>query len=158
MIKVLFLDFDGVLNHRAHFASLPPGRKAVEVEYDDNSFDRACVSRLSTIVERTGCKIVISSTWRLLHSPGKNQRILRRHGFTRERCIVGVTPDLHGRQRGHEIQSWLDEHPDVEAFAIVDDNSDMAHLLPHLVQTSFDTGLQDEHVERVVQMLKGAVA
>jgi hypothetical protein len=151
-MRVLFLDLDGVLNRRRHFSSLPPDRTASEVEYD-NSFDRACVARLNAIVERTGCHVVISSTWRLLNSQGKIARCLRRHGFAHERRIIGVTPDLPHRVRGHEIQAWLDAHPGVTAYAILDDNSDMAHLLPRLVQTSFDTGLQDEHVETVVRML-----
>lgn len=153
MRKVLFLDFDGVLNHRAHFARLPPGRTASEVEHDDNSFDRVCVARLDTILERTGCSVIISSSWRHMYPLAKLVTILRQHGFRYESRIIGVTPDFPDRDRGHEIQASLDALAVVEVFAILDDDSDMAHLKSFLVQTSFDTGLQDVHVEAVVRML-----
>jgi hypothetical protein len=41
----------------------------------------------------------------------------------------------------------------VESFVILDDDADMEHLLPRLVQTSMDDGLQDRHVEKAVEIL-----
>jgi hypothetical protein len=56
-------------------------------------------------------------------------------------------------ERGHEIQAWLSRHREVTEFAIVDDNSDMAHLRDRLVLTSWATGMLDEHADRLVAML-----
>lgn len=59
-------------------------------------------------------------------------------------------------ERGHEIQRWLSEHPEVTSFAILDDDTDMAHLYDRLVLTDCEDGLQAEHVERLVVLLTGA--
>ena len=151
---ILFLDFDGVLNHHAHFAALPPERSCSEVEYDDRSFDHTCVERVNAIVRRTGCDVVVSSSWRLqpkYATPPRLTRLLRRHGFASR--IVDVTPDHPRGCRGDEIQAWLNRHPGVVAFAILDDDADMGALDHRLVKTTFAAGLMDEHVDRVVVML-----
>ena len=54
-IKLLFLDVDGVLNQYGND----------EVESGDCSVDKVLVERLIDIVNKTGCKIVLSSNWRL---------------------------------------------------------------------------------------------
>ena len=145
---VLFADFDGVLNSKR--LSLPPERAASEVEYDDRSFDKEAVERLNRIVERTGCEVVVSSSWRHMYPLGKLCAILRRHGYRHR--LLDVTIDDPRGCRGDEIAEWLARHP-VERFAIVDDNSDMGPVYQHLVQTSFDDGLLDEHVDHIVAML-----
>ena len=53
-----------------------------------------------------------------------------------------------------EIQSWIDDH-EVESFVILDDSSDMAHLMPKLVHTSMETGLTEDHVEQALSLLAG---
>ena len=54
--------------------------------------------------------------------------------------------------RGMEIQEWLDRHPEVTHYAIVDDNADM---LPHqwLFQTTFERGLTAEITEAIIAHL-----
>jgi hypothetical protein len=152
-MRVLFLDFDGVLNHHGHFARLRPDRTAADVARDDESFDKDCVARVNAIVARTGCSAVASSSWRHMYLPEELEAILKRHGF--EHRVLGVTPDLPRLSRGHEIQAWLDAHGDVTSFAILDDNNlGVANLTPHFVKTSFAFGLQDKHVEAVVEILQ----
>jgi hypothetical protein len=152
-MKVLFLDFDGVLNSGAF----------IEVRgYRPETLDAAAVARLNGVLARTRARVVVSSTWRLGYTLGELRDILVRHGFEGE--VIGVTPHL-GRAavfplqrtpRGMEIQAWLDAQPEPpEAIAIVDDDEDMAHLDARLVRTDFETGLLDEHVERRVTLLDG---
>lgn len=52
-MRVLFLDIDGVLNHRAVFV---PG--------DVAPICPVALARLKALIERTGATIVVSSTWR----------------------------------------------------------------------------------------------
>jgi hypothetical protein len=54
-MKVLFLDIDGVLN----CSKTPNPRKLPYV------IDKKLLARLERLVERTGAKVVLSSSWRL---------------------------------------------------------------------------------------------
>ena len=117
------------------------------------------IERLNGVVRRTGCKVVLSSSWRITHGLEGTQKALARAGADFE--LFGATPKYAKKvgllyvagRREHEIQEWLDAHPEVEAFAIVDDIGDFGALNDHLVCTSFTAGLQDEHVERLVALL-----
>lgn len=124
--------------------------------------DPVAVGLLQEIVTRTGAKVCVSSTWRKLFSIPELQQMLRENGFRGQ--LIGRTPDFwrapalqarHGRCRGHEIQYWLDRHKRyrIDRFAILDDDSDMAHLADRLVQTTTARGLEPEHVERAVRLL-----
>jgi hypothetical protein len=145
--QVIFLDIDGVLNCRETFkynAHLP------EV------IDAKKVLLLYRLVQGSGIKIVISSSWRTNEKDSllKLRAMLKAYGFDAvNNHVVSQTPIFDDRCRGDEIQAWLNEHPSVKQFVILDDDNDMAHLADHLIQTSFETGLLPEHVERVKAML-----
>jgi hypothetical protein len=148
-MKVIFLDFDGVLNSR-DWCQRNEHLLANQSLLMHRDLDREAVGRVNRIVEATGAVVVVSSTWRLLNPLPVLKNILAAHGFTGE--VLDVTPRL-SRRRGHEIAAWLNSHGPVEGFVIIDDDSDMEHLLHKLVQTSWESGLQDEHVERAVKEL-----
>jgi hypothetical protein len=151
MSKIVFLDIDGVLNHRDWFAELArTGKLSIE------SVDPECVKRLSRLCEITGSKVVISSSWRSIMSLDRVSSFLARYGFTGE--IIGATPELYDTDscRGDEITKWLHEETDPSdrvMFVILDDDADMGSVADRLVQTSFDTGLQDEHVAKAIALL-----
>lgn len=140
----LFLDVDGVLNR----CDKSPSR----LEFD-------LLANLARIVAATDCGIVLSSTWRL------NPSALEELALAFEACglaIAGMTPDLCGlsesgifmaKERGEEIQAWMNENGTPERFCIIDDSSDMAHLRMHLVQTDSFEGLTETIAERVIKML-----
>jgi hypothetical protein len=175
-VKILFLDIDGVLNGAEWFERRARPKIAHGMSPDDveriraeNGIDPACVNRINAIVDRTGCAIVISSTWRLL-GPGSKpqhahmQRMLAHRGFRHSARIIGATPRIErvvsdsgiilASPRGLEIQAWLDAGRYSGPIAILDDLSDMEHLTPRLVQTPWDTGMQDEHIECAVALLE----
>lgn len=152
-MKIIFLDFDGVLNSSKFMhAEYNAGRGGGLID----KLDSEAVNVLNEVVKRTNAKIVVSSTWRLGRTRPELQAILNRSGF------VGVVIDKTGtepdRERGNQIQKWLDDNKDfydIESFVIVDDCSDMAHLMHRLVQTRFEDGLTPEYVERIITMLNG---
>ena len=58
--KYLFLDIDGVLNSVSWYREEWSKNHA----YPQGDFDPKCVELVNRIVEETGCKVVVSSSWR----------------------------------------------------------------------------------------------
>lgn len=152
-MRVIFLDIDGVLNSGAYIKRLND-----LFDRPENQMDPEAVQKLNRLTDLTGAKIVVSSTWRLAFLRQANgldmlQRCMKAYGITGE--VIGMTfNDAWGTdRRGQEIQDYLDNNPNIEKFVILDDDSDMGPLLPHLIQTKFDNGLQDTHVEQIAAIL-----
>ncbi len=147
-MKLVFLDIDGVLNsHDWYTRRSSRQRPSDEIDPD-------AAKRVQRLCDETGAKIVISSTWRLLHKLPALKRVLAAKGLTAP--VIGVTPCLPGSKiRGEEIQLWLDRYLElegdfsrgpVEGMVILDDDSDMGKLAPWLVRTPFETGFVDGHI------------
>ncbi len=159
-MKLVFLDFDGVLNSRAYMIQRSEqGCKAGVL-----GIDPAAVTHLNRLVRAASAEVVVSSTWRHNRDREQLQGVLNEAGFVGS--VRGRTPRwLHktpggiyaAGTRGDEIQAWLDAAPDygvdVESFVIIDDDSDMAHLASRLVKTAFETGLTDADVDRALGVL-----
>lgn len=68
--------------------------------------------------------------------------------------ILDTTSILRKCNRGDEIRSWLEKHPEVVSFVILDDDSDMCEFTEtNLVKTSYARGLREEHVIKAIEML-----
>jgi hypothetical protein len=154
-MKVLFLDFDGVLNSNAFHRSSPPTDDA-QVLLSPKRLDPEAIARVNRVIEATGAHIVVSSTWRVrLDTKEELQVLLEERGFTGK--VIGLTPRIYSRPRGEEIQAWLDSRASlVERFAIVDDHDDMGALSPRLVLTDPEIGLTDADCEQIVALLSRA--
>lgn len=135
MKKVLFLDVDGVLNslNTTNFSEL----------YPIDPYKAFLVGRIQL---QTGCEVVLSSSWRN-HPEGienVSKRVVR---------VLDKTPWLDGC-RGDEIHAWLEQHPEVEKYAILDDDSDMlVYQAPNFFKTTFEEGLTDEIAQAVIEHL-----
>lgn len=141
-MKVLFLDIDGVCNS----AEWAQAGNSLWLGVSEEMADK-----VRRIVKETGCKVVLSSTWRMYPEARKAVRQKVCH-------FIDCTVDMQrgGKwgvaDRGYEIQEWLDRHPQVKCYAILDDNSDM---LPHqwLFKTTWEKGLTDEIAQAVIDHL-----
>lgn len=146
-MKVLFLDIDGVLNsiRTCHAYLGYPSPHPTHRDWD--KFDDVAVHLIRQLCERTECKIVLSSTWRLYKGWEDLGEFLKLP-------IIGRTPDAITRRRGYEIDLWLKENQ-VEKYAIVDDDSDMEpHQFPYFVQTSNKDGMSFDNFEKLLELLK----
>lgn len=166
-MKVLFLDVDGVLNSeetfvRVHRTWVESGNKTKEGDYTWPLGHLAIelIERLNTIVEATGCMVVLSSSWRKICELGDFRNFMTRQGFRFSDSIIDRTPSLSlsGAEscRGVEIQTWLDNvKVIVKQYVILDDSSfDIVKIHPrNLVQTNFKYGLQDEQVTKAIEIL-----
>jgi hypothetical protein len=137
--KVLFLDIDGVVNKRENY---DPSRKS-----GPYPIDTYCAFLVGRIKLQTGCEVVLSSSWR--HHPEGVENV-----SDRVVELLSVTPTLSGL-RGDEVQAWLDIHPEVEKYAIVDDDLDFyVYQAPNFFLTTFQDGLTDEIAEAIIEHLK----
>ena len=137
-MKVLFLDIDGVVNckttsqrHRGYIGIDP--------------YLAFLVGKITLDV--SDLNVVLSSSWRTFHDDGMEE-------ISKQVCpLFDITPVL-GRpagtgieycERGREIKAWLELHPNVEKYAIVDDENDMLpEQQQHFFKTSWDTGITPE--------------
>lgn len=154
-MKIIFLDIDGVLNCESAYRA---GEcQYVEWIWEDgrkDHYQRFCVRSkelLNKLIDETGAKIVISSTWR--HSGIEFMRKVwemeEMHGE-----IIGITPSLRSDKltlpRGLEIEYYLKNDlgfnhinwdkdiqqeymakSGVENYIIIDDDSDMLYTQRH---------------------------
>lgn len=145
--KLVVIDVDGVLNSAAWFDRKPDGVLFAA--------DPVAVARLNRILLQTSADLVMSSAWRTwdgLPSVAHAAGILR--GFGVAGRVVGVTPALDDAQRGDEIEKWLIEKTRGPVYlAVLDDDGDMGAVSDHLIQTSFETGLLDVHVDAAIELL-----
>lgn len=163
-MKILFLDIDGVVNCETTtelFTGLWP-------------LDRYMAFLVGKIVLDTGCKVVLSSSWK--HHP-EGKAVVEKHICK----VFDITPDCAGK-RGNEIDAWLDKwaagvfanvfysNPDersftvnapdkngfynvpVEKYAILDDDSDF-YPEQKLFKTSWKTGLTEEIAKEITKYL-----
>ena len=157
MSKVVFLDIDGVLNSRVFFMEKSAKAGGIWYAKDDYivaQFDHEAVTRLNQILEVTDAKIVVSSTWRLNHSVRGLQRIFKAVNIIGE--VIGKTQSLSGDHkypRGYEIAAWIKFGKPENYVVLEDDVIEMDMLEGHVIQTYFQYGLQDEHVEQAIEIL-----
>lgn len=166
-MKVAFLDFDGVLNS-AQSATFWHNKRdqskwenelykdwpGTLKEYLSQEFCPIALSNVEELVRRVpDLKIVVSSTWRLGETVESLQLILKPAKLVSD-AVIDVTPRIALTPRGNEIQAWLDGHPEVTEFVIIDDDCDMLHLKEHLVHTSSLHGFQYGDMLWALRVLK----
>lgn len=152
-MKVIFLDIDGVLNNSEFFSRGGDAR---------NELDKINVKNLNFITSNVpGVKIVLSSSWRLLHTLEWMRDFLKAQGVEGE--LIDATPGptvktksgiYLASSRGEEIGVWLKQHPEVESFIAIDDTAgDMKEVQDRLVHTNFSNGLTVHDSEKAVELL-----
>lgn len=154
-MKVIFCDVDGVLNNARTKARSPSGYTGVS---------DTLIKNLKRIVTETGAVIVLSSDWRLVCDDpehGKDYRyLIRKLRFAGNLKITDHTADISWRLRGLEIRTYLNEHPQVTEYVVLDDlpfRDFLSNgLLANLVLTDPKEGLTDADVERAIRILTGA--
>ena len=171
-MKVVFLDIDGVLNSEDEI------KKAFGADLDDpDAPSPVHLQWLKKILDETGAEVVLSSSWRIglrstqivmdsLASIGYSLRgvtpegvsvsFIEKSGFKPTRLFLETRGDTkYTLDRGAEIYAWLNKHPEVTNFVILDDeDTDIKGYFPDkLVKTSFAHGLLEEHAKKAVKIL-----
>lgn len=150
-MKVIFLDFDGVIS------TFEKGWR----------LDEEKLTLLKEIVDETDAKIVVSSSWKRgynnavsfiesLYKKKRNEEIVKSDIFGWfAKNIYDITGNA--AMRGDEVQNWIDEHyEDVENYVILDDDEDFnEEQLFNFVQTDSFEGITSREVKLCIKILNG---
>ena len=145
-MKVIFLDIDGVL----------VTRNSIKYQHlnfpndTDIQFGKKAVKNLNKLIRLTKAHIVISSTWRLFHSLEELQNIFKKQAIKGE--IISTTSVEKATieediPRGQKIADWLEQHPEIKQYVIIDDDvqADCIQFHPYnCVETSYKRGFAPE--------------
>lgn len=128
MKKFIFLDCDGVMNNERDIVDRTKDGRDHEIY----TLETRCIKLLRELVENTGAKVVLTTTWRKLRTLEELKILFHNKGFNMKH-IIDVTPDFKkkcGSVRGNEIHDWLEKNLDYNEFhryVIFDDDSDMLY-------------------------------
>lgn len=155
-MKVIFLDIDGVLN-----CDTSKSYCGMYVGVDADK-----IRRLARIVEETGAKIVLSSDWRDgWYKAGTQSRLakyLNRKLWKIGKLIISDKTRQSDRfsvfERACEIEDYLEAHPDIECYVVLDDNMfddfyDNPVIEKRLVLTDCKVGLTDDDADKAIKIL-----
>lgn len=150
-MKIIFLDIDGVLNSRQYDSC----RGAVK-----GNIDESRLPLLSRLMDQTGAKVVLTSSWRRHWDPTgvETDHIGEEltHTFGRYGIILyDKTPDV-GNDRSKEIRKWISEHPFVKRYVIFDDNKfGWGDLEANVIKTDYRIGkaLEQKHIDKAIELL-----
>lgn len=152
--NIIFLDIDGVLVTGKHLTD----SNGAWADTFGHEFDPKTVHELNTLIKTTNAKIVISSTWRIIHGMLKGmQWMWKEREMPGE--VIGVTPDVDGG-RGEQIRQWLLDNRAVwrvDKWVVIDDDEHDIPFKDKLVKTSFEHGLTRDRTHDVIRILEGRV-
>ena len=146
--RVLFLDYDGVVN------TLMWNEQGTELSYNfpsDNKVNNfQAVQWLSAFCLKCKYDIVVTSSWR----EERNYRECLINGGLRKGIkILGCTKLLDGRSRGEEIADYLNSHPEIRQYIIVDDEDDLlVGQRRHFVKVNGNYGFLKPEYKRCIKL------
>lgn len=154
-MKVIFLDFDGVITTGASKWRLDTDKMLL----------------VKRICDETSAKIVISSSWRrftledTFNMLSEYEQSGKEVPFILKDYVVGITNRMYafkegnvhihyGLPRGCEISRYLTEHKDISKYVILDDDADMLlEQAPYFINTNWGLGINEQDVEKAIEIL-----
>ena len=152
-MKIIFLDFDGVMDtaYYDHMLSKQglPGNDPYGTVFDPN-----CVHNLRRIIDNTGADIVVSSSWKHFMTYKEFLEMWDARGLPGFVTDVTPIPDMR-RNRGDEIDAWLNECNVECQYVIIDDldgSNFNEHQIPRLLVVNPFFGLDEDTAERAIYL------
>ena len=152
-MKIIFLDFDGVMDTEYYDHILSEAGKPISDEYG-LLFDPECVKNLKYIIDNTDADIVVSSTWKDDMSYKEILDMWKYRGLPG--FVTDVTPTTAQHNRGDEIDAWLKECHEECNYVIIDDldaGNFNEHQIPRLLIVNPIFGLDEYTAERAIKIL-----
>lgn len=152
-MKIIFLDIDGVMN----------SSESTREFHTYHIADKRAVAALNHILRANkDVKIVISSTWRELHTLDYIAGWLEGNGVCRGR-VHGSTPKINAQHgplyiavdRGEEITAWITGNAKgMTSYVVLDDDAwKMADHQSRFIDTDCRVGLTMDDAQRAIEIL-----
>ena len=153
-MKVIFLDFDGVLNSQRYFRC--NGCEGV-------ALDPVCMLRLQEIVAATDAKIVLSTSWRehwekeMSECDGIGLKI--NEAFKEYNLLIFDKTPFSKIDRETDIEIWLRRNSEVTEFVVLDDRFlDSLVIRGHFVKTDgYLYDLNETAKKEAIEILIGKI-
>ncbi|MBP3565176.1 MAG: hypothetical protein J6J77_06035 [Alistipes sp.] len=152
MRRIIFLDFDGVLNTEYYQGLLQFQGEQWQDQYGA-FFDPRAVRQLKRVIDTTGADIVVESSWKYLGLEAM-QELWRVRDLPGR--VIDITPSLtKNKNKGDEIAAWLSEHatPDTRYVIIDDEYVVLDTQIPYFILTNSYEGLTEEQANRAISIL-----
>ena len=152
MRRIIFLDFDGVLNTEYYQGLLQFQGKQWQDQYGA-FFDPRAVRQLKRVIDATGADIVVESSWKYLGLEAM-QELWRVRNLPGR--VIDITPSLtDNASKGEEIAAWLSEYatPDTRYVIIDDEYVVLDSQIPYFILTNPYEGLTEEQANRAISIL-----
>ena len=91
--------------------------KDLQAAYE--GWNHEAMERLRQLVEASEAVIVISSSWRFMHGLRDFKQMFHLYGL--REAVVDITPLKNGFLKEPSIMTYLQQHPEIEAYVILDD-------------------------------------
>ncbi len=151
-MKVIFLDLDGVVN------DADPHGLLIKEEY---------VEELKKLIAATNAKVVVTSRQRdnaLIKNSSDLEGSYCYNHYIKPLLEMGVevygyTPRIkcekEEKERELEIEKYLEAHPEIEEYVIIEDDYVMERLYDHQVFIEYSDGFTSEYLEPAIRILNG---
>ena len=154
-MKIIFLDFDGVITTAESSYRIDPDK----------------CNMIKEICDATDASIVISSSWRMsdlektIEAITNEEIVYGNQPFTIPERVVGVTnrmysckygvaDERYGVCRGVEIDRYIVDHPEITNYVILDDDMDMLLTQKdNFIQTDGYDGISNKDVIKAIKIL-----
>lgn len=152
MRRIIFLDFDGVLNTEYYQGLLQFQGEQWQGQYGA-FFDPRAVRQLKRVIDTTDADIVVESSWKYLGLEAM-QELWRVRNLPGR--VIDITPSLtDNASKGEEIATRLSEYatPDARYVIIDDEYVVLDSQIPYLIWTNPYEGLAEEQANRAISIL-----
>ena len=139
-MKVIFLDFDGVVN---------------DIHHKGPKINKKFTEEIKKVIALTDAKVVVTSSWkRDRETLAYAINSLIEMGIEVYDCTPNIDcPKIEQREK--EISMYLQQHQQIEQFVIIEDDFVMNRLYDHQVLIEHSDGFTADYIEPTVRVLNG---
>lgn len=152
-MKVIFLDVDGVINNNYYYLESDK-----EEDQCYQFLSKRLIENLKRIVDETGAKLVLSSSWRSsLDDNLKPRSVMGQYlveALSKDGLFLYDKTEVLGINRYEEIKTWIKNHPQTTRYVVLDDSDySWKDLSVNWIRPDANTGISESNVIESIKIL-----